>query len=220
VSSVRDQLILIGAGDLAREVAWAASRALHDPLGAPEWTLAGFTVTGGIDAPDQLAGGGVTLPNLGDLESLADDPRNVFLCAVADPRAKLAITAPLRARRARFANVVDPTAAVAPDATLGTGVYLARLATIAIGARVGDDCAVNMYASVGHDVVIGDGCTVSSHCDITGRVVVGRGVMLGSHAVVLPRGKVGDFAVVGAGSVVLRSVRPETSAFGVPARTI
>lgn len=217
MSSAPDRLILIGAGDLAREVAWAAGRAAD---GERERAPAGFAVTAGVDAPESFVGGGVSVPRLGDLDALAADPRNVFVCAVADPRAKLAITGPLRARGVRFGNVIDPTAVVAPDATLGTGVYLARLATVSIGARVGDDCTVNMYASVGHDVVVGDGCTISSHCDITGRVVVGRGVMLGSHAVILPRGKVGDFAVVGAGSVVLRSVRPETSAFGVPARAI
>ena len=210
-------MILIGAGDLACEIAWTATRV---PEAARGWTLTGFAVTGDSGAPESLSGGGVTLSSCGELDALATDPRNVFVCAVADPRAKLAITTALRARQARFANVIDPTALVAPDATLGTGVYLARLATVSIHARVGDDCAINMHATVGHHAVVGDGCTISSHADITGRVVLGRGVMLGSHAVILPRGKVGDFAIVGAGSVVLRSARAETSVFGVPARAL
>ena len=147
------------------------------------------------------------------------DPRNVFVCAVADPRAKLAITTALRARQARFANVIDPTALVAPDATLGTGVYLARLATVSIHARVGDDCAINMHATVGHHAVVGDGCTISSHADITGRVVLGRGVMRAScchPAAWEGRGLRGRRR----GQRRAAVPRAETSVFGVPARAL
>lgn len=216
MSGFRKRLILLGAGDLAREVLWVATRV---PADARDWHPGGILATEG-GADDGLHALGLELPRLGAPADFVPDEHDVFICAVGAPRTKLELAAPLRARGAPFVNVIDPSAAVAPDATLGTGVFLSRQVTVSVGARVGDDVSVNMYASIGHDVVLGDGCTVSSHCDLTGRAVAGRGVMFGSHAVVLPEGRVGDFAVVGAGTVVLRSVRAETSVFGVPARAL
>ena len=55
---------------------------------------------------------------------------------------------------------------------------------------------------------------------LAGNVRLGQGVSIGIHACVLPGVEIGDYAVVGAGSVVVKSVKPNTTVMGVPAKKI
>ena len=212
-----ERLVIIGAGDFARELLWAL-----DDLSAAGagWPIAGFVVDDVDATRSRLGQSSIALPVLGSLADYRPADGDAFIAAIGQPRGKLAACEAIAERGGRFVNVVHPTATVAPDAQLGHGVFLFRNVTVSVGARVGNHVSMNMYATLGHDSVLGDGSTVSSHCDITGRVTVGRGVMMGSHAVILPKARVGDFATVGAGTVVLRSVAAETSVLGVPARAL
>jgi sugar O-acyltransferase (sialic acid O-acetyltransferase NeuD family) len=190
------------------------------PVERRGWELAGCLDDDLAGARDRFARTGTSAPILGTIADHRPRADEVFICSIADPRAKLTLCATLASRGATFTNVVHPTAGVAPDVTLGTGIFLYRHVSVSVGATVGDHVQANMYASIGHDAWIGEGCTINSHCDVTGHARLERGAYLGSHAVVLPNARVGEFALVGAGSVVLRSVAAETSVIGVPARRL
>ncbi len=108
----------------------------------------------------------------------------------------------------RFATGID----IHPAASIGRRVVIDHGMGIVIGetARVGDDCL--LYKGV----VLG-GTTLSHgkrHPQLGSRVVVG------SNACVLGYIEVGDGARVGSGSVVIRSVPPNATVVGVPARVI
>lgn len=213
----RTKLIILGAGDYARELLWVASEIPADRRG---WDLGGCLDDDVAGARERFSRTGTKAPILGTIADHRPASNEVFICSIADPRAKLRLCAMLAGRGAQFTNLIHPTAGVAPDAMLGSGVFLFRQVSVSVGATVGDHVQANMYASIGHDAWIGEGCTINSHCDITGHARLERGAYLGSHAVVLPKAKVGEFSLVGAGSVVLRSVVPETSVMGVPARRL
>ncbi len=216
MSSNCQRLVIVGAGDFAREVLWIAQE-IQAAVDVP-WAPAGFLDDNVDGARERLKGYGVSLPVLGAISSYEPQANDVFACAIAAPRPKLAICEALQARGARFVNLLHPTAVVAPGSRIGVGIVAYRYATVSVNVTVGNFVVLNMFSSIGHDAVLGDGCTLSSHVDITGHVRVGRGVFLGSHASVLPKAKIGNFATVGAGSVVLRSVKEETSVIGVPAK--
>jgi acetyltransferase-like isoleucine patch superfamily enzyme len=168
--------VIVGGGDFAREVLWTASCV---PEHARDWEVGGILDDDVDAANERLRAAGERAAVLGTIAGHSPSPDERFICAIGDPRAKLAVCEDLVKRGARFTSVIDPSAAIAPSATLGTGVFIFRNALVSVGARVGDFVTVNCYSSVGHDVEVGDGATLSSHCDVTGRARLGRGAFLG-----------------------------------------
>ena len=215
--STTKKLFILGAGDYAREFLWVACEV---PESQRDWTVAGCLDDDVDGARARFRRHGVATPILGTIRDHAPKAGEVFICSIAKPRTKLDLCAMLAERGASFVNLIHPTVGIAPDAKVGQGVFLYRFVSVSVGAVIGNHVAANMYASIGHDAKIGDGCTINSHCDITGHASLGRGAYLGSHALVLPNARVGEFSLVGAGSVVLRSVAPEASVMGVPARRL
>jgi len=211
------KLILIGGGEFAREMLWAASAL--DP-GTVGWAPAGFIDDDVDRARRHMSAKHISLPVLGSIQDHRPKPDEVFICAIGKTKAKLKCAELVTERGGEFVNLVHPSANIAPDAKIGCGIFLFIRALISAGAEVGDHTALNVNASVGHDAVVGRGCTISSYCDITGNARLGTGVFMGSHASVLQDITIGDFAIVGAGSVVIRKVPPQTSVMGVPARAI
>lgn len=215
--SARKRLLIVGAGGFGREVLWTA----HDAAAERDaWDITGFLDHDVDGARRELAEKGVALPVVSSICDYQPRDGEVVVCALAEPREKLAACEMLRARGAEFASVIHPTALVHPSAEVGVGLVLRHYTGISPNARVGDFVTINFLAGTAHDTVVGDGCTCGPHSDIMGGAVVGRGVLIGSHAAVLPGARVGDFATVGAGSVVLRRVAPGVTVFGVPAKKL
>jgi sugar O-acyltransferase (sialic acid O-acetyltransferase NeuD family) len=207
------RLLIVGAGGFGREVlGWARDVAKRQP----DWMLDGF-----LDSkPSALDGFDIPLRIVGDPLTYIPHGYEIFLCGIGDPITKLRVCQSLRARGARFAALIHPTAVVGPQCRIGEGCVLCPGSVVTANVTLGAFVIINVHATVGHDAVVGDGSTLSAHCDVTGQVRLGEGVFLGSHASILPGAVVGDYATVGAGSVVLRSVKPRTSVMGVPARQI
>jgi len=156
----------------------------------------------------------------GRIDAYAPGPDEELLLTVGNPKAKQEIVTRLKARGARFASLVHPTAVVAATATIGTGVVLCPYAVVSANAHVGDFVAVNICSSVGHDVRVGAYSTLSAHDDLTGGVIVEERVMVGSGARVLPGLRVGADAVIGAGAVVVRNVAAGTTVYALPAKNL
>jgi len=196
VSMASRKLILIGGGEFAREMLWAASALDSATVG---WVPAGF-IDDDVDGSRlHMSKKHIVLPVIGSIQDHKPKSDEVFICAIGKTTAKLKCAELMAQRR---------------------GLFLFIHSLISVGAEVGDHTSLNVSASVGHDASVGRGCTISSYCDITGNVHLGTGVFMGSHASVLQGITVGDFATIGAGSVVIRKVPPQTSVMGVPARAI
>ena len=213
----RERLLIVGAGGFGREILWTAEDV---PADRRSWEVGGFLDADVDGARRELAEKGVDLPVVASPADYRPRDGDLLVCALADPRAKLAVCEELRARGARFGSVLHPTALVHASAVLGEGLIMRHYSGISPNAVVGDFVTINFLAGTAHDTVVGDGCVFGPHSDVMGAAVLGRGVLLGSHAAVLPGARVGDFATVGAGSVVVRRVGPGTTVFGVPARRL
>lgn len=215
--STRKRLIIVGAGDFAREVLWAAQ---DIPETHSDWEPFGFL----DDAPDEaqirMQRLGVTLPVIGTIRDHQPSRDCVYISGIGSPKAKLATCELLQSREAAFVNIVHPTAVVAPSAILGVGVLLWRQALVSVNATLGNHVTLQFCSAVGHDSILGDGCTLSGFTETTGHVRLGRGVFMGSHSVVLPGKQVEDDATIGAGSVVIRRVTAGSTVFGVPAKIL
>lgn len=207
------QLIVAGCGAFARElINWA-----QDVADAGR----GEAVSGFLDAnPAALEGYPYQLDWRGNIDDYQPRDGEAVIVAIGNPTAKRAVVERLRARGARFASLVHPSAVVARSAVLGESVVICPQCVISSDAQVGDFVAVNVLSSVGHDVKLGAFSTLSSHVDLTGFVQTGEEVFFGSGAKVLPKLKIGARAKIGAGATVMRSVAEDAVIYTAPARKL
>jgi sugar O-acyltransferase (sialic acid O-acetyltransferase NeuD family) len=214
MTSKKRRVLLVGAGDFAREL---ASWMHFNATGSPGRDFGGFL----DDDPNALANYPEYAPGvIGGIADYQPDKDDDLVMAIANPAAKLRVAGELEARGATFLTFVHPSVLVAKHVKIGRGVVICPNAVVSCHATLGDFVAINLGSTIGHDATIGRGCTLSAHTDVTGFGELGEGVFLGSHAVVLPRAKVGAFSKVGAGSVVLRGVQAGATVMGVPAKQI
>jgi UDP-perosamine 4-acetyltransferase len=124
----------------------------------------------------------------------------------------------LRAAGVEFANAISPTAYVASDVRLGSGILIAPQAVVNAASEIGDDVIVNTASSVDHDGRIGAAAHIAPGTRLAGNVLVGERGFLGVGTSVIPGISVGAGAMVGAGSVVIRDIPDGARAWGNPAR--
>lgn len=210
---MKQGLILIGAGQLGREV-----YALMQKTQGLPWEILGF-LDDDLQALNQFSAKRYP-PILGAIQGHQPIKGVDYLCLIASSMTRYKIASEFSAKGARFVNYIHPTAWVSDDAIIGVGNVFSPNVYIATNATVGDYVQLNFCASVGHDSVVGDACTLSAHCDVTGNVKLGSCVFMGSHAAVIPGKKIGDNAIIGAGSVAMRNVPAGATVVGVPAKKL
>ena len=204
------KLIIVGASGFGREVVqWVEDINSVEKI----WQIEGF-----ID------------DNLGALENCRCDYRIIgtirdwvpkedeyFACALAIPAVKRRIVSELKARGAKFATLIHPTALVNKYARIGEGVIVTPRSNINADSDVGDFVSV-LGSGIAHDATVGDFSTLSGRCGINGHVKIGKMVYVGSGVSIAPSKIIGDGAFVGIGSVVISNVKPGARVFGNPAK--
>lgn len=207
-------LVLLGAGGLAREVVEAIR------MGAPAVRPIGY-----LDDNERLRGkfiGG--LPVLGPTSSVAGlDPQVMVLAAVAssaDPGRRSRLVHRLGLASARYAGVIHPNASLAPSTRIGVGAIVLAGVVATCDVTLGRHVTVMPGCVLTHDVVLGDGCTLASGVQLAGGVVIEADAYLGAGVSVREGVRVGSGAVVGMGSVVLQDVPAGEVWVGTPAHIL
>ena len=197
-----EALRIVGAGALAREVAWAAELMGLKP--------ACFLVEARRGGSDRGA-----VPVRDDAASWAGARQVVVAIGDGAVRRRLTVE---RLSHCRFPAVVHPQAVVGARTRLGAGAMLIGPLCITVDAEVGKHVLINPGCNLAHDCCVGDYASLGPGCVLAGGAIVEEGANLGAGAIVLPGRKVGAWAVIGAGAVVTTDVAPGTTVAGVPAR--
>lgn len=201
-------LTILGAGGFAEQVAWIVRR--H---GA-------YDVMAFVDELRSEPGDVDGVPILPSLDDLARDPSDVkLLSAVGNPDLRRRWAKTFRAKYA-FATVIDPSAAVAPNVTVGAGCVIMPGTVCSTRVIIGDHSLLGFNVSLSHDAEIGDYTHLAAGVILNGRARVGHGCRIGAGAIILPDVVVGNDVVVGAGAVVTKNVTDGATVAGVPARQI
>lgn len=117
-------------------------------------------------------------------------------------------------------NIIDKTAIVSADATIGNGNFIGKYAVINAGAFIGDNNIINTKALVEHECIVGSHTHLSTNSTINGNVIVDDEVFMGSTAVCIGQQHIAKGAVIGAGSVIINDVEAYTTVVGIPGKII
>lgn len=206
--------IIVGGGGFARELYfWLGDCAQAGSLPP----LAGYL----DDAGDVLANrAAYDMAYLGGIEAADIRPGDRFVLAIGSPATKRLIHERLATRGAVFPTVIHPTCTVTGTAAIGEGVVLCP------GCIMGPDSIVERFATLntgsgtGHDSSVGEFSVLASRVAISGSVRIEPDVSIGSGVVLLPNVKIGRGALIGPGCVVYRSVKPGTTIYLPPPKSM
>ena len=209
-----DKLIILGAGDLGREVLYAAKE------NKASKSVYNFETIAFID--EDLKKIGRTLENvriisLDDVQKLNYDSL-YFICGIGNTKGRRGIIKKLLKTLpdARFTNVIHDSVITMPNLKYGVGNYIAPNTTIAIGTSLGDHIVINQNVSVGHDCLIGNYTVVSPGCILSGYTAIGDESFLGSGVVTYPSIRIGNNCTVSALTVVSRSLKTNCKLIAKP----
>ena len=202
-------LIIMGAGDLGKDVAWLVERInAHNP----EWNLLGFTDVGEIDHFEGY-------PVLGNDDVINDYSDVSVVVAVADTALKEKIVSSL-SEKVHVATLIDPNAMIHRTAKIGEGSLIFANTIVGVNAEVGKQCVVLYNAAVNHDVKVGDYTTIYPNATISGKCEVGKYCEIGTGASIIQHVSISDNAKIGVGAAVFTNIKNPGTTVGNPAVTM
>jgi len=208
---MREQLIIVGAGDYGREM---LSWAWQVPADQRTWEVKGF-----LDSrADILDGFNLPVKILGTPETYVLEEWDRLIVAIGDTGLRRSYVELLARRGARFISIFHPTVTLGMNNRWGVGCVFFPGAVLTTNISIGDHTTIGFCTAIGDQAVIGNYCTVTGSAVIGERAHLGEGVYMGFHASVAADVRVGDGALIGAGSTAVKEVAPHTTVLGVPGR--
>ena len=206
-------IIIVGASGFGRELLEIIGNINRKE---PTWNILGFI----DDDLNALDGFDIPYRVIGTIRDWQPTEKEMYALAIAAPRTKEKIVPVLKAKGARFATIIAPTASIGDRTHVGEGVVMFGDVGISVDVTIGNFVFFNALDGIGHDTVIGDYCTFGPKVCISGGTRMGKCVNVGALASTFPGIEVGDYATIGMNSSAIRRVKPETTVMGVPAKSI
>ena len=210
------EIVILGAGDFGREVAWLIEEINKKN---PSYIILGY-----LDDAEakigQFFNGYECLGPISFLSELKVNKNNI--CAVianqnGDVRKKFA---EMFLDFDNWETLIHPSVNISDMSRLGKGCVVCANGNVSCNTVIGDFCLLNISVTMGHDCEVGNYVSIMSGACVSGHVTIGEGAYLATNSTVIPGMKVGNHVKVGAGSVVIRNVKDGTTVMGVPAKKI
>ena len=112
------------------------------------------------------------------------------------------ITTRLESEGYYFSQVIHPSAVIAQDVSLDSGVQIMAGVIIQSGAKIGRYCIVNTGCIIDHDCIIDSKCHIAPGVTLSGGVSVGKATHIGTGTSVIQGITIGSDCIIAAGSIV------------------
>jgi sugar O-acyltransferase (sialic acid O-acetyltransferase NeuD family) len=209
------KIAIIGAGGFGREVKMLIDQINHiekkyEFIGFYDDNVESETIINGFEV-------------IGTINELIQIDYNLeVIISIADPRIKRKIYEKLNNYNfLHFPTLIHPNVLIGADeVNLGYGCIICASNIITINISIGNFVILNLGCTVGHDTKIGDYCSFMPSVNISGEVEIGSGVYFGTGAKIINQITIGEGTIVGAGAVVSKSLPPNCTAVGRPAKPI
>ncbi len=119
-----------------------------------------------------------------------------------------------------FANAIHPSAIIAKNVQIGTGIFIAAGVIINTGSKIENNIILNTHSSIDHDCIIKNHAQIMPGSTLAGNVTVEELGVVGSGATIIPGKQIGVNSYVGAGAVVTKDVDKNTIVTGIPAKLL
>lgn len=209
------KISVYGAGGFGREVLVLIEQINKEKI---EWEFVGFwdddpTIDGLIN----------NYPLLGGIEQLNKFEEELYLvCSVGDPQTKEKIIKNITNKNILYPILIHPNAQIGSRefVSIGEGTIITAGNIITTNIVIGKHVILNLACTVGHDSVIGDFSSFMPTVNISGGVNIKKNVYVGTGAKIINLLEIGENTIVGAGAVVAKSLPPNCTAVGMPAKPI
>ncbi|MEG1518852.1 MAG: acetyltransferase [Cetobacterium sp.] len=199
-------LIVLGAGGFAKSII--------DALDGSQYNLVGF-----IDSFKEGKHQGYNIL-ANSIEGIKDKENYIYFIGIGEPKSRKIYFEKLKKYNLKLANIIDKTAILSRNITLGEGVFIGKMVIVNADAILEDNVVLNTRALVEHGNHIGAHTNISTNSVLNGDVRVGRETFIGSCTVVNGQITIGSNSVIGSGSVVIRDIEDNVVVAGSPARLI
>ncbi|UNW09143.1 MULTISPECIES: acetyltransferase [Acinetobacter] len=203
------EIIIIGAGGHAIEIAWLANRCKRKVKGFLDDTL---EKQGKIFS---------NIPVLGRIEERNKYLDCEFIIAIGNPRARNKIIQNFFSEECYcFATLIDPSSILGENIKIGQGSMICAGTVLTINVEVGNHCIVNINATLSHGVKINDYVTIAPNVSISGDVWIKQQVEIGANSSIREKLTIYEGAMIGMGAVVVKDVEKNYVLVGNPAKLL
>lgn len=162
-------------------------------------------------------------PVLGGIKELNNYSEPISLAvAIGDPGIKRKVIESITNTSITFPTLIDPSVIIGDLKynQIGRGCIICAGVIITVNILIGDFVILNLSCTVGHDTIIGKYSSFMPTVNISGEVIIENSVYVGTGTKIINQLTIGENTIVGAGAVVSKSLPPNCTAVGVPAKVI
>ena len=210
-----EDIAIYGAGGFGREVL-----ALLEQINEREskYNFIGF-FDDGHERGEMING----FPVLGGMDVLnIREGRLGLVLAIGDPVVKRSVFDKIFNSNISYPSLIHPSVQVCAGryVEIEEGCIVCAGCIITVNIVIHKFVILNLSCTVGHDTEIGEFSSFMPAVNISGEVVIGKDVYVGTGTKIINQLSIGDGTIVGAGAVVAKTLPPNCTAVGIPAKPI
>lgn len=205
-------VVIIGAGGFAREVAWLIEEINKKN---EQWNILGFIDDNSENIGKSLNGYKI----IGNTDYLNEMNKNIYaVIAIGNGKIRKKVVEKLKKRK--FGILIHPNVSISDSISIGEGSIICSGNILTVNINIGKHVIINLDCTIGHDAVIENFSTFLPGTNLSGETIVEECSTLGTGSTVIQGVKIGKNVMVGAGAVVIRDIIDDSTAVGNPARII